>query len=371
MKITCEACAAKYSIADERIVGRTVKLRCKRCSEVLLVRGPVHVRGPAHEAGEASALFSLENLQALARTDSRPPAQGQLDASEQSGLVDIRALAQLAKAPQPKAARERALIPASPSVNTLSGPALAPVAMESPTPGRRGLLLGGGLVASVALGLIFAIVHVTNRAPLARAGAPEPSPEVATSQPMVDVAPEPAPTIQEPTAPAAPAPEELAPEELAPTPAPRAATRHDRRARESERATPERPRESAPTAPHRSDTPSPDPLETLIRQAVGETPTTESPRAQDADLRETPARQDVERTLRAFSRRVRSCGEGQRGTATVNFTFRGRDGHLQRARVSGAFAGTPVADCVQRAVEGARLTPFARRSFNVRFPFAV
>ncbi|MBN1655193.1 MAG: zinc-ribbon domain-containing protein [Deltaproteobacteria bacterium] len=39
MKITCESCQAKYSIADEKVAGRVFKIRCKRCGEVIIVRG--------------------------------------------------------------------------------------------------------------------------------------------------------------------------------------------------------------------------------------------------------------------------------------------------------------------------------------------
>ncbi|MDH5676149.1 MAG: zinc-ribbon domain-containing protein [Myxococcales bacterium] len=39
MKIVCESCSAKYSIADEKVVGKVFKIRCKRCSEVIIVRG--------------------------------------------------------------------------------------------------------------------------------------------------------------------------------------------------------------------------------------------------------------------------------------------------------------------------------------------
>ena len=39
MKIVCESCGAKYSIADDRVTGKVFKIRCKRCSEVIIVRG--------------------------------------------------------------------------------------------------------------------------------------------------------------------------------------------------------------------------------------------------------------------------------------------------------------------------------------------
>jgi predicted Zn finger-like uncharacterized protein len=46
MKIICENCGAKYSIADEKVKGKVFKIRCKKCSESILVRGDV--REPAH-----------------------------------------------------------------------------------------------------------------------------------------------------------------------------------------------------------------------------------------------------------------------------------------------------------------------------------
>ncbi|MBI2894235.1 MAG: zinc-ribbon domain-containing protein [Deltaproteobacteria bacterium] len=39
MKIVCDSCGAKYSIADEKVRGKVFKIRCKKCSEVIVVRG--------------------------------------------------------------------------------------------------------------------------------------------------------------------------------------------------------------------------------------------------------------------------------------------------------------------------------------------
>ena len=38
MKIVCESCGAKYSIADEKVAGKAFKIRCKKCSSVIVVR---------------------------------------------------------------------------------------------------------------------------------------------------------------------------------------------------------------------------------------------------------------------------------------------------------------------------------------------
>jgi predicted Zn finger-like uncharacterized protein len=50
MKIVCDACSAKYSIADEKVQGKVFKIRCKKCSNIIVVRGT----GGAEEAAPAA-----------------------------------------------------------------------------------------------------------------------------------------------------------------------------------------------------------------------------------------------------------------------------------------------------------------------------
>ena len=50
MKIVCENCGAKYRIADDKVQGKTFKLRCKRCEEVIRVEGD-----GASESGSGAA----------------------------------------------------------------------------------------------------------------------------------------------------------------------------------------------------------------------------------------------------------------------------------------------------------------------------
>ena len=52
MKIVCDSCGAKYSIADEKVAGKIFKIRCKKCSSVLEVRGD---QTGAHPFGGASS----------------------------------------------------------------------------------------------------------------------------------------------------------------------------------------------------------------------------------------------------------------------------------------------------------------------------
>lgn len=39
MKITCQSCQAKYTIADEKVAGKTVKIKCKKCGSTIVVSG--------------------------------------------------------------------------------------------------------------------------------------------------------------------------------------------------------------------------------------------------------------------------------------------------------------------------------------------
>ena len=38
MRFSCDACSSKYSIADERVKGRILKIRCKACNHIITVR---------------------------------------------------------------------------------------------------------------------------------------------------------------------------------------------------------------------------------------------------------------------------------------------------------------------------------------------
>ncbi|MCX4242346.1 GYF domain-containing protein [Paraliomyxa miuraensis] len=51
MKIECDKCSAKYSIADEKVRGKTFKIRCKKCSNVIIVRD----KGMTADAGAGAA----------------------------------------------------------------------------------------------------------------------------------------------------------------------------------------------------------------------------------------------------------------------------------------------------------------------------
>ena len=54
MKIVCDSCGAKYSIADEKVQGKVFKIRCKKCSNVIVVKG--------NSSGESAAAPSDAGL---------------------------------------------------------------------------------------------------------------------------------------------------------------------------------------------------------------------------------------------------------------------------------------------------------------------
>jgi predicted Zn finger-like uncharacterized protein len=47
MKIVCDACQAKYSISDDKVQGKVFKIRCKKCSNIIVVRGGAGAAEPA------------------------------------------------------------------------------------------------------------------------------------------------------------------------------------------------------------------------------------------------------------------------------------------------------------------------------------
>ncbi len=40
MKFVCEHCNSKYNIADSKVRNKVLKIRCKKCNEIIIIRGP-------------------------------------------------------------------------------------------------------------------------------------------------------------------------------------------------------------------------------------------------------------------------------------------------------------------------------------------
>jgi predicted Zn finger-like uncharacterized protein len=64
MKIVCDACQAKYSIADDKIQGKAFKIRCKKCNHIIVVK----------TGGEGAAASGAEKAKATSAPAPAPSA---------------------------------------------------------------------------------------------------------------------------------------------------------------------------------------------------------------------------------------------------------------------------------------------------------
>ena len=74
MKIVCDSCGAKYQIADEKVRGKVFKIRCKKCSNVIVVKGDAQqaeAEQPAGDGGEGAAKPGRSARRRRSRTRDR------------------------------------------------------------------------------------------------------------------------------------------------------------------------------------------------------------------------------------------------------------------------------------------------------------
>jgi predicted Zn finger-like uncharacterized protein len=97
MKITCDSCGAKYTIADDKVRGRKVKIRCKGCGTPIVVDGAQQSGGSGSvapeeadvpvEAAAASVAPGAEWSVNLSETDQRTLSTQQLVQGWADGTV--------------------------------------------------------------------------------------------------------------------------------------------------------------------------------------------------------------------------------------------------------------------------------------------
>jgi predicted Zn finger-like uncharacterized protein len=92
MKIACEACGAKYTIADDKVRGRRVKIRCKGCGTPIVADGQpsggsnfpdAETDAAAALEAEAPVTWSVN----LSETDSRTMSTEEIVAAYASGVI--------------------------------------------------------------------------------------------------------------------------------------------------------------------------------------------------------------------------------------------------------------------------------------------
>jgi predicted Zn finger-like uncharacterized protein len=90
MKITCQSCQAKYTIADEKVLGKIVKIRCKKCSATIVVNGSDPSGAPAYVDSASQGGGGDEGWMVnVADGDQRTMTDGDIVAAFQAGVVGV------------------------------------------------------------------------------------------------------------------------------------------------------------------------------------------------------------------------------------------------------------------------------------------
>src|SRR5688572_3336705 len=59
LNFACDKCQKRYSIADEKVRGKSVKIRCKHCQNVITVEGP---SAPVEESTRLMSAMDVDRL---------------------------------------------------------------------------------------------------------------------------------------------------------------------------------------------------------------------------------------------------------------------------------------------------------------------
>lgn len=91
MKISCQSCQAKYTIADEKVLGKVVKIRCKKCGATIVING---AEGHAQAPDDASSGGDMLDYGAgdqwtvnVADGDQRTMSTGEIVSEYRNGTV--------------------------------------------------------------------------------------------------------------------------------------------------------------------------------------------------------------------------------------------------------------------------------------------
>ena len=105
MLITCPSCQAKYRVADDKVEGRSVAVRCGTCEAVITVGAGIgdgvssQRQAPVRARSDSSHMFTLAELVGRATASQPQPDPKKGDANpkkDTSGVIDLNALARAA-----------------------------------------------------------------------------------------------------------------------------------------------------------------------------------------------------------------------------------------------------------------------------------
>ncbi len=237
MEVTCPACAARYTADEEKIRGKTARMRCRACDTVWLVggddappsderRAAVSRRGAERERrdlfahrpsdhgyvgptippppmattstaarNESSVLFTLDSLKGSARVKTPEPEKSPVSiapasaSSEDDGIIDLKALSSVP--PKPAVAPLFSEPPPGAFAVDATGASVKTSERRFPS-GIKKI----GIIAAAAAGMLLLVVGIASafkgEEPAARQAAfvaPPPPPAAAAPAPTTDPAP--------------------------------------------------------------------------------------------------------------------------------------------------------------------------------------
>ncbi|HJL26439.1 MAG TPA: zinc-ribbon domain-containing protein, partial [Polyangiaceae bacterium LLY-WYZ-15_(1-7)] len=81
MKFLCDNCKAKYQIPDEKIAGRTLRMKCRKCGHSIIIRGPKSGGAAPAPAARPSAAGRRRSGSGLSSVGPTPRRRGGSGAS--------------------------------------------------------------------------------------------------------------------------------------------------------------------------------------------------------------------------------------------------------------------------------------------------
>lgn len=371
MRIRCNSCGAEYRVADEKVAGRTVRVRCRACEN------PIHLAAPTVAPSAAPTLAPSVAPSVASRMEG-------------SGLIDIRAMAVVLGdgRPAPGPADEVAFSaqPSFPAALPTAGVIMPVMRSDRPWWLVPSLALGGVLLVTVVALLAVLLLQPTTSS---QPNAGDPLPGAAASNGKAPAGPVAAPgaaasltervglTAGDPVVdPKGAAPMGAAPTDPGeqrspvirtpkrrPTPTARPRTRRPRKNPKVVR----RPRPDPPSPSvvprHRPRTIS----EILVNVAT----------AKKGTLRKKPqvslparlAFRDIQRGMAGRLGVARACGRrySTTGRVSVRLVVAGATGRVRSVTPKGVHAGSPTGRCVAQALRAAKFKPFSRSSQSFYF----
>ncbi|HEX4622637.1 MAG TPA: GYF domain-containing protein, partial [Myxococcaceae bacterium] len=84
VNFTCDKCQRRYSIADDKVRGRTVKIRCKNCQNIVTVQGPA-----GEQRTGMMSIAEVEKLRAQKPSPNVPKSQWEVDPTRAQPALDL------------------------------------------------------------------------------------------------------------------------------------------------------------------------------------------------------------------------------------------------------------------------------------------